>query len=106
MVWDKKWGFKERLKLKVLFFRKGIDIVIYFRICYKILIKILILLISNYLNNKNDIYTSIYFGMFKIYLNEILKNSHIQLFNVFFMYVYMYVAHQASVTMEFSRQKH
>ena len=41
MVWDKKWGFKERLKLKVLFFRKGIDIVIYFRTCYKILIKYL-----------------------------------------------------------------
>lgn len=61
IVWDKKWGFKERLKLKVLFFRKGIDIVIYFRTCHKILIKILILAISNYLNNKNDIYTSIYF---------------------------------------------
>ena len=34
MVWDKKWGFKERLKLKVLFFRKGIDIVIYFRLVF------------------------------------------------------------------------
>ena len=44
--------------------------------------------------------------IFKIYLNKIKKNSHIQLFNVFFMYVSMYVAHQASLSMEFSRQKY
>ena len=44
--------------------------------------------------------------IFKIYLNKIKKNSHIQLFNVFFMYVYMYVAHQVSLSMEFSRQKY
>ena len=52
------------------------------------------------------LYFYILLCIFKIYLNKIKKNSHIQLFNVFFMYVYMYVAHQASLSMEFSRQKY